>query len=233
MIPCEGYPDPPSQVHDVTVRLTLPRLPKDGLCGANQKDVTKGGGENTIDLLVSREPVGADCEPAVDSKEMTSAGRYIQSEHPDVIAVAESLTADANGDRWTTAQEIARWVNGHITHKDMTQGFASALEVLNTRSGDCTEHSMLLVAVLRAAGIPSRPAVGLAYNEGQFIGHMWAEVWLDEGGWRSLDALDLDLTPIRIRVAATDSEFDQRALMEAYNVVGGMTAEVIDYTLVE
>jgi transglutaminase-like putative cysteine protease len=233
MIPCTGYPDPPSRVHDVTIRLTLPRLPKDGLCGPNQRDVSETPSETTLDLLVSRDPVGAHCDPAPEPGEDLSTGRYIQSDHPEIVAVADSVRAATAGDRWTTARAIAQWVSAHITRKNMTQGFASALEVLRTRAGDCTEHSMLLVAVLRAAGIPARPAVGLAYSEGQFIGHMWAEVWLDDGGWRSLDALDLDLTPIRIRVAATDAEFDERALMQAYSIVGGMTAEVVDYTPLE
>lgn len=234
MIPCSGYPDPPSRVHDVTIRLNLQRIPSDGLCGPNQKVVATDSAAGTMDVVVSRDVIGPDCEPQPDREAATSPSRFIQSDAPDIVAVADSIRAAVASDDWATARAVSRWVGHHITRKDFTQGFASALEVFETRAGDCTEHSMLLVAVLRAAGITARPAVGLAYNQGQFIGHMWAEVWLDDGvGWRTLDALDPEMTPIRIRVSASDGEVDQRALMQAYAVVGNMTAEVIDYTLVE
>ena len=99
------------------------------------------------------------------------------------------------------ARELASWVGGYISNKNYGQGFASALEVMDTRAGDCTEHSVLLTALLRAAGISARPAVGVVYHEGSFLGHMWTEVYVDY--WRTLDALDPDTLPIRIRVAAS------------------------------
>ena len=54
--------------------------------------------------------------------------------------------------------------------------------------GDCTEHAVLLAAMLRAAEIPSRVAVGLVYVDSlsAFGGHMWTEAYLD-GHWIPLD----------------------------------------------
>lgn len=53
----------------------------------------------------------------------------------------------------------------HITTKDLTTAFASASEVARTRAGDCTEHAVLLAALLRCRGIPARVCHGLVYVE--------------------------------------------------------------------
>ncbi len=56
-----------------------------------------------------------------------------------------------------------------------------ASEVLRAGKGDCTEHSLLFVALARAAGIPSRGVHGLVYaryDDGvpALYWHAWAEV---------------------------------------------------------
>ncbi|HOV59022.1 MAG TPA: transglutaminase-like domain-containing protein, partial [Rhodanobacteraceae bacterium] len=72
-------------------------------------------------------------------------------------------------------------------------GYASALEVVKTREGDCTEHAVLLAALGRALGIPTRVVDGLAYTgrfgtaERVFVPHAWVQAWVD-GHWRSYDA---------------------------------------------
>ena len=66
--------------------------------------------------------------------------------------------------------------------------FSNALEVLQSERGDCTEHSVLFVALARALKIPARVAVGVGYwpmGEG-FGWHAWAEVQV-EGTWFTVD----------------------------------------------
>ncbi|MBU6282385.1 transglutaminase-like domain-containing protein, partial [bacterium] len=53
--------------------------------------------------------------------------------------------------------------------------------------GDCNEHAVLLAALGRAAGIPSRVAAGAMYADGAFLYHAWTEFWL--GSWVSADAV--------------------------------------------
>jgi transglutaminase-like putative cysteine protease len=48
--------------------------------------------------------------------------------------------------------------------KKPTVSLPSAREVLRTKVGDCNEHTALYVAMARAAGLPARIAVGLAYS---------------------------------------------------------------------
>ena len=227
MIVVEGYPDPPSDMDDVTFRLDLshPVSPGRDFEGPNQKEVRRG--ENWVEILVSRETVNRIVIPESEHSNFLAPGRYIQSDHPSIVALADSIRVVSGLSGWALAGEIAVWVHDWITGKNFEQGFASALEVLRSRQGDCTEHSVLLTSLLRAAGIPARPAVGLAYSQGMLIGHMWSEVYVDH--WRSLDALDLDGNPIRIRVsgAAGNEAVDPRDLVAAYATVGGMTVRVV------
>ncbi|MCF6227622.1 MAG: transglutaminase-like domain-containing protein, partial [Planctomycetes bacterium] len=71
-------------------------------------------------------------------------------------------------------------------------GAASAKQAYDEQLGDCTEHSVLFVALARAAGLPARNVGGIVYvydsfsKRGIFGYHAWAEVWL--GKWVPVDA---------------------------------------------
>ncbi len=56
---------------------------------------------------------------------------------------------------------------------------------METRRGDCNEHTVLFVALARAAGLPARTAAGLVYVNGGFYYHAWPEVYLN--GWVAVD----------------------------------------------
>ena len=81
------------------------------------------------------------------------------------------------------AEALTRFVNSTVQKKP-TVSLPSAREVLRTRIGDCNEHTALFVAMSRAAGIPARIAVGLAYVRGAFYYHAWPEIYIDEGAAR-------------------------------------------------
>jgi hypothetical protein len=117
---------------------------------------------------------------------------YIQSTDPAVMDIAKRAVGDAN-DIARAARQIEAFVDGYITRKDMSVGYASAAEVAQSRQGDCSEHAVLAAALCRAVGIPVRIVCGVVYADsfmGQqsiFSGHMWTEVYLD-GAWYGLDA---------------------------------------------
>jgi Transglutaminase-like superfamily len=80
------------------------------------------------------------------------------------------------------------WTYQHMTYVRANESVAST--VLARASGDCSEFSLLFVALSRAAGIPARRVVGLAATEADnapaFGFHAWAEVALD-GHWVQVD----------------------------------------------
>src|SRR5690606_22722165 len=79
------------------------------------------------------------------------------------------------------AEAMRSFVHKYISKKGMQTAFASAAETARTRQGDCSEHGVLLCAMLRAQGIPARVATGLVYadafagHEGIFGWHMWTQ----------------------------------------------------------
>ena len=117
---------------------------------------------------------------------------WVQSDSVLLKDLAKRATDGGKTDlqRMRRAEEFVR---SYIFGKNLSVGYASALEVATTRQGDCTEHALLLTAIARASGIPSRVATGLAYvarfgdREHVFVPHAWTEAYVD-GRWQGFDA---------------------------------------------
>lgn len=73
-----------------------------------------------------------------------------------------------------------------ISDKRLGVPIISTDDIVENRIGDCKEHSILLTALLRAAGIPARAVVGLRFIEqfqgkrNVFVYHMWCEAYIDK-----------------------------------------------------
>ncbi len=109
---------------------------------------------------------------------------YEQSADSGIIAAA----VDAAGDEKNSsraAKRIIHWVNRYLNKKNFNTGFDSAVEALSGRQGDCKDHSVLAIAMLRAAGIPARASAGLFPLGSKFYYHMWVEAYV--GRWMALD----------------------------------------------
>jgi hypothetical protein len=107
--------------------------------------------------------------------------------------------------RWELARRVNAFVFDWITEKDFTVGFASALEVCHHPRGDCTEHGVLAVALLRRLGVPARGVTGWV-GLGELLGlHFWVEVRLKDR-WVPIDPT-FDQAPasaLRIKLGDTD-----------------------------
>jgi hypothetical protein len=232
MVDCDGFPRPARRVNEVTLRLEFAGAPPSSpMTGPNQQET--GREDARVDVRLTRDTVVHLTEDPAALERFLRAERFVQVDDPALRTVADSIRAATGARDWKLARVITEWVNAHIVHKGMEHGYDSALDVYRSRAGDCTEHSLLTVALLRAVGIPARPVVGLAYseNDGAFVGHMWVEAYA--GHWRTLDALDLALDPIRLRVHAPASgeSLGERDLLRAYGAVAGVSVRVIDFHL--
>ncbi len=112
------------------------------------------------------------------------ANAYIESTVPQIVAVAAEVGRGL--DSRQRALALQSWVSQHMTF-DAGVAFAPARELIAERRGTCAGYAVLLAALLRAAQIPSRIALGLVYVDGVFGGHAWVEAYLD-GRWTPLDA---------------------------------------------
>ena len=107
----------------------------------------------------------------------------IQSDDPRIEAQAR-LIVERERDPGRAARLIGDWVHARVDRRAGT-GMPSATQVLEQRTGDCNELTVLYVALARAAGLPARTAAGLVYLDGRFYYHAWPEVYL--GDWVAVD----------------------------------------------
>ncbi|MFV8750441.1 transglutaminase-like domain-containing protein [Nannocystaceae bacterium ST9] len=112
-----------------------------------------------------------------------------QSDNPAIQSLAREIVGSEK-DAMKAAEKIIAAVFHGIAKEAGARGSATATEVLRNGAGDCTEHAVLVVALMRAAGIPARVVDGivLAANEdgtGVAGYHAWAEIWL--GRWVGVD----------------------------------------------
>lgn len=149
---------------------------------------------------------------------------------PDFRALAGEAARGAVGDAGK-ARAIALFVHRFLRYEDSAVA-RNVFEVVLERKGDCTEFADLFTTIARAAGLPARTVVGLAYRPdsqseraGEFGLHAWNEVAVD-GEWRgvdptwgqtTLDATHLALAPEGVLgVAAALPELTFRVVEAGY-----------------
>lgn len=109
---------------------------------------------------------------------------YIQADDTTIINLAKQIVGDETN-AYRAATRIAEWVHQNVRYQFFFAN-VTALDVLKTRRGDCTEYALLYTALARAAGIPTRNCVGIVYgSDGKFYRHAWAESWV--GRWVAID----------------------------------------------
>ncbi|MEX0774216.1 MAG: transglutaminase-like domain-containing protein [Phycisphaeraceae bacterium] len=184
-----------------------PRIPSDNQT-AQAALLPRGGyqrvvwaDDHTARVVVDLDsPVNPGTDLPTDASRKSST--LLNSDDPEVRKLADQAVAELPKDA-TPAQQaeaMRRFVHGYVTAKDLSVGFASAGQVARTRQGDCTEHAVLLAAMLRAGGIASRTVSGVIYID-RFMGqdhvfgyHLWTQAWLGDddakkgGRWVDLDA---------------------------------------------
>jgi transglutaminase-like putative cysteine protease len=133
---------------------------------------------------------------------------FLQSDHPQIRAVVQRVLGGET-DALKAVMRIRKWVYDGLA-KEPTVSIPNALEVLQTKKGDCNEHTVLFNAMARAVGIPAKTSVGVVYLRGAFYYHAWSEVWL--GQWISVDSVlnqfPADVTHIKFLEGEIDRQID-------------------------
>lgn len=120
------------------------------------------------------------------------AADHIEVDELEVKQLAlKAIKGQKHEDAYATAEHIVDFTRYYITDKNYDHGQDTALQTLRSRSGDCTEHSYLAVALCRAVGIPARSVYGFVYHNVSndkyaLCGHQWVEVYIN-GAWYPLD----------------------------------------------
>lgn len=164
-------------------------------------------------------------------KEYLEAAPFMEVHDPELIALAQNAVGD-EANPMIAAQKIERFVHGYIKQKDLSVGFATALETAKSCAGDCTENAVLAAALGRVVGLPTRLVVGLGYlpTNNSFGFHMWAEAWMGKDQWLPMDSAlnGFDVGHIAVMKIKT---LNNAALAETavpiFNMMDGLKIEVI------
>jgi hypothetical protein len=157
----------------------------------------KGPGGLAVLSVTARPPAAAD--PARDTpvaraaqgaaREDVAPSANADADSPAVAALAREVAGDAPG-----AYAAALRLSDHV-YRTLRKAYGvshdRASDVLVAGEGDCTEHTVLTVALARALGIPAREVHGLVYaryGDGldALYWHAWVEV-RSAGEWIAID----------------------------------------------
>jgi hypothetical protein len=180
-----------------------------------EQRVTMRPGEMVVDICPSCGP-GLATDPASLAQALRPTP-WMQSDHPRLRGIAATARATTTSETHKMEMLLER-ARPYLLDIDFA-GHFSALETVIRRSGDCTEAAVLLAALGRAAGIPTKVASGLVYSRqlyhgvsNVFMPHSWVLAYVD-GRWRSFD-LALDVFDSS-HIALTVGDGDTRSIMAA------------------
>lgn len=113
---------------------------------------------------------------------------------------------------WDQCTAIAGYLSANLRRSPFSTSLQPADQIAESLRGDCTEHAVLMAAMLRARGIPSRVVTGLVYVErvSAFAAHMWVEA-LVEGQWFPFDSASGGRPPGADHIKLLDSPLDSQS----------------------
>lgn len=143
--------------------------------------------------------------PAAEDQPFLAPTPLVQHQDACFAMLEARLALKPGATRWEITRAVTQTVFEWIREKDMSVGFASALEVCRNAKGDCTEHGVLAVALLRRMGVPARGVLGWVGLDTTLGLHFWVEARIG-GRWIPVDPT-FDQAPasaLRIKLGTTD-----------------------------
>jgi len=147
---------------------------------------------------------------------------FLQVDHPRLRETARQILGGEIDPR-RAADLLRRWVYDNLEKRPLPS-LPNALQVLETRAGDCNEHAVLFAALARAAGLPARVNAGVVYGDGAFLYHAWNEVWIGSG-WLSVDPAFDQMPADATHVKLIDGGPERHAAL--LGVIGKLSIDVL------
>jgi hypothetical protein len=163
--------------------------------------------------------------PIAAESEFLKPSVTIQCDAPEIKVKVKEAIGDEK-DAVAATRKLVSWVFT-VVEKQATASYPNALDVLKTLKGDCNEHAVLFAALARAAGIPTRVAVGLLYMNRAFYYHAWNEVYL--GRWIPVDATFGECPASALHLKLAQGELSEQA--EILGLVGNIGIKVKEFGL--
>ena len=181
------------------------------------------------------------CAAASADASYLAPATYVDSDHPDVIALARELVRDASTDA-DKAARLFRGVRDRLRYDPYSVTIDpadyKASRILARERAYCVPKAILLTALARAAGIPAR--VGFADVKNHlssekllrtmgtdlFVFHGYVELWIDGVPRKASPAFNAELCA---KFGVPPLEFDGRsdALLSAFDGAGHRFMEYV------
>ncbi len=161
--------------------------------------------------------------PISSKPEFLKPSPYIQSDNPEIIGQARIIIGDSQ-DGGEAAKKILDWVYTTLD-KRPTASVPSAIDVLQSKEGDCNEHSILFAALCRAVGIPCKICVGVVGMADGFYYHAWDKIYL--GSWIPVDPTFGQFPADAVHIEFKEGELEEQA--KVLSVVGRIKIKVLEY----
>jgi transglutaminase-like putative cysteine protease len=173
---------------------------------------------------------------------LLASGRFVDADHPDVVAFAREVCAGAKDDR-ERASRLFRAVRERLRYDPYTLSLDPAEYVASTllrrERAYCIPKAVLLCAVARAAGIPARLGFTDVKNHlsseklrasmggsDLFVFHGWVELWIEGRPVKATPAFNAELCA-RFGVPPLELDGEHDALLQAFDGQGRRHMEYV------
>lgn len=147
----------------------------------------------------------------------------IQAQHPTIILLAQRFV-NATESGLELVGQLNEWVYNYLDKRPVV-GLTSAVDILQQKQGDCSEHTVLFTALSRAAGIPTKVHIGIVHLDGKFLYHAWPVVYL-KGQWIAVDPTLGQSVADATHIAFFESDFAN--LTNLITFIGNLKIKIID-----
>lgn len=123
-----------------------------------------------------------------DIQKYLNPTKNCQSDNAQIKSLADSITK-GTGSTYDEGVKIFNWVRDNLSYSFYYNTKYGAVNTYKNKTGNCVDHSHLLIALARAAGIPAKYMHGTCnFTSGNVYGHVWAQLYIN-GKWYDADAI--------------------------------------------
>ena len=175
--------------------------------------------------------IGRPSRKEAPAAEFLSNTRFLNLDSSEIVQATQNMRTSDD-----TIKSVEEFVYARISDKTLGIPIIPAAQIYRNRRGDCTEHSVLALAMLRKLRVPSRAVVGMYLTDNFmnkkniFVFHMWVEAFYKKK-WRLVDATMPGKKHLNRYIAFAHHNLKTEAPLPYLRAVMGiqqLTAEYID-----